>query len=188
MFLQFVLVVALALSGLANAGPHAQGSTAPQERVVARTVAGVSSFPLGLTDTSGAPTGDVRLKKLEIIVPPVEPSGLVSPSEVPLGAQAAAGVVVADHLVASKRVESQIVSSVGFQTLGVTWPEGAKGGAPGGQIRRRAEGAGLKWGRPRAGGGDAAQSSSRSSSGGRTWTPGPADCNHSSSAGFPSAR
>ena len=120
MFLQFVLVVALALSGLANAGPHAQGPTAPQERVVARTVAGVSSFPLGLTDTSGAPTADVRLKKLEIVVPPVEPSGLVSPSEVPLGGQAAAGAVVADHLVASKRVESQIVSSEGFQTLGVT--------------------------------------------------------------------
>jgi N-acetylmuramoyl-L-alanine amidase len=144
MYLQFVLAALLALSGLASPAPQAQDSSAPQNRVVGQTVAGASASTVTAdrTDASGAPSDGVQLKDLAIVVPPVEPSGQVATPDGPLETQTAAGVVVADQLVTPKRVESEVVKAVGFQTLGVTWPEKAKVGDLGGQVRTRTHG---KW-------------------------------------------
>jgi len=72
-------------------------------------------------------------------------------TDVPPQAQAAAGVVVADQLVTSNRVESEVVQSVGFQTLGVTWPENAKVGDLGGPGQDQDQREVVGVGRPRAG-------------------------------------
>ena len=147
MFLQFALVAILALSGLTGPAPRAQDSSAPKDRVVAQTVAGGSASTVtpGVTGAPGTPSDGVSVKKLDIVVPPVEPSGKVATPDRPLETQGAAGVVVADQLVAPKRVESKVVEAAGFQTLGVTWPKEAAVGDLGGQVRTRTDGKWSKW-------------------------------------------
>ena len=145
MFLQFAVVVVLALSGLASPAPLARDSSAPQDRVVAKTASNASTAPPGLTGASGAGSDGMLLKDLDIVVPPVGPSGEVAKPAAPLKTQAAAGVVVADQLVTPKRVESEVVKAVGFQTLGVTWPERAQVGGLGAQVRTRTDGEWSKW-------------------------------------------
>ena len=142
MYLQFVVVALLTLSGLVSPAPPGRDSLAPQDRLVAHSVSGASTGTPGRTGVSGARSDGVLLKDLDIVVPPIEPSGAVATPDAPLKAQAAAGVVVADQLIAPKRVESEVVKSVGFQTLGVTWPKKAKVGDLRGQVRARTAG---KW-------------------------------------------
>jgi hypothetical protein len=147
MYLPIVLAALLALSGLASPAPQAKSSSTPQERVVRQTVAGASTGTVspGLTVATGAPSPGVSLKALDIVVPPVQPSGAVVTPSAPLESQAAAGVVVADQLVAPKRVESEVVNATGFQTLGVTWPKNASVGNLGGQVRTRINGTWSGW-------------------------------------------
>ena len=145
MFLQFAVVVVLALSGLASPAPLARDASAPQDRVVAKTASNASTAPPGLAGASGVRSDGVLLKDLDIVVPPVGPSGEVAKPAAPLETQAAAGVVVADQLVTPKRVESEVVKAVGFQTLGVTWPERAQVGGLGAQVRTRTDGEWSKW-------------------------------------------
>jgi N-acetylmuramoyl-L-alanine amidase/Domain of unknown function (DUF4214) len=146
MFLQFVLVVVLAFSGLTSSAFRAQDSSGAQHGVD-QIVAGASGRTVNtvLRGASGTPSDGVVLKDLDIVVPPVEPSGEVVKPVTPLETQAAAGVVVADQLVTPKRVESEVVKSAGFQTLGVTWPETAQVGGLGGQVRTRTDGKWSKW-------------------------------------------
>src|SRR5450759_116818 len=106
MFLQFALVVVLAFSGLTRSAFRAQDSSGAQhgvDQIVAR--ASARTAITGLSGASGARSDGVVLKDLNIVVPPVEPSGDVVKPVAPLETQAAAGVVVADQLVAPKRVE-----------------------------------------------------------------------------------
>ena len=165
MFLQFALVVVLALSGLASHASQVRDSSVPQDRVVGHRVSGANVVTTALTaasgaaasgaaasgaSASGASASDARpdggsLKDLDIVVPPLKPSGAVANPRVPLKTQAASGVVVADQLVTPKRVESQVVSTAGFQTLGMTWPEKAKVGDLGGQVRTRTSGKWSTW-------------------------------------------
>jgi len=142
MLLQLVMVVVLALYGFASSAPGIRGSSTSQDRVVAQKVSGASAATQVLTSDSGHRSDGELLKDLDVVVPPVEPSDKVAKPDVPPQTQAAAGVVVADQLVTSNRVESEVVQSVGFQTLGVTWPENAKVGDLGGQVRTRTNG---KW-------------------------------------------
>jgi hypothetical protein len=144
MYLQFVLAAWLVLSGLISPATQAHGSKAPQAQVVERTFAGVSTkaTQAGLTEAAGSKPDGVVLKDLDIVVPPVKSSDTVATPGGPLETQAAPGVVVADQLVAPKRVESEVVNAAGFQTLGVTWPETAKVGDLGSQVRTRTNG---KW-------------------------------------------
>ena len=153
MLLRLVVVGVLALAGFARSAPGIRGSSTSQGRVVAQKVSGASAATQVLTSDSGHRSDGVLLKDLDVVVPPVEPSDKVVKPDVPPQAQAAAGVVVADQLVTSNRVESEVVQSVGFQTLGVTWPENAKGGDLGGQVRTRTNGAWLGGGAPARGGG-----------------------------------
>jgi len=143
MFLQFALVVVLALSGIASPSFRAQGSSG-REKGVDRIVAGASARTVtaGLSGATGVPSDGVVLKDVNIVVPPVGPSSTVAAPNAPLEAQAAPGVVVADQLVAPKRVESEVVKATGYQTLGVTWPKNASVGNLGGQVRTRTNG---KW-------------------------------------------
>jgi hypothetical protein len=143
-FLQFALVVVMTLSGLASPAFQARDSSAPQDRVVGQTVSGATTATPALRGASGARSGGVLFKDLDIIVPPVAP-GQVATSVAPLKSTAAAGVVDADQLVAPRRVESEVVSAAGFQTLGVTWPEKAKVGDLGGQVRTRTDGKWSTW-------------------------------------------
>jgi N-acetylmuramoyl-L-alanine amidase/Domain of unknown function (DUF4214) len=146
MFLQFALVVVLAFSALSSPAGAAQDLTGPQngvDQIVARAGAGTAISGVG--GASGPRSDGVVLKDLDIVVPPVEPSGAVVMPVAPLETQAAAGVVVADQLVAPKRVESEVVKSAGFQTLGVTWPETAQVRGLGGQVRTRTDGKWSKW-------------------------------------------
>jgi N-acetylmuramoyl-L-alanine amidase/Domain of unknown function (DUF4214) len=141
MYLQFLLAAVLALSGVAAQPPQAQDSPAPQGRVVSQSVALASTVTPDPAPPVVPPAG-VSLKDISIVVPPVQPSVAVAAPNAPLEAQAAAGVVVADQLVAPKRVESEVVKVTGFQTLGMTWPKKAKVGDLGGQVRTRTKG---KW-------------------------------------------
>lgn len=84
-------------------------------------------------------------QSLDIVVPPVTRSDKVARPPASLKTQAAADVVVADQLVAPKRVESEVVKSAGFQTLGVTWPEKAMVGDLGAQVRTRSNGNWSGW-------------------------------------------
>ena len=147
MYVPFVLAALLALSGLVGPAPQTQGSSAPQKHVVGQTAAGAKSSTVTAvpTDAVGAPPDGASLKNLDIVVPPVKPSVTVAAPDAPLESQAAAGVVVADQLVAPKRVESEVVKAAGFQTLGVTWPEQAKVGDLGGQVRTRTRGKWSAW-------------------------------------------
>jgi hypothetical protein len=144
MFLPIVLAVLLALSGLASPPPQARNSPTPREGAVGQTVASASAGTgsPGLSAATGAPSSGVSLKDINIVVPPVQPSVAVAAPNTPLEAQADAGVVVADQLVAPKRVESEVVKATGYQTLGVTWPKNASVGNLGGQVRTRTNG---KW-------------------------------------------
>jgi N-acetylmuramoyl-L-alanine amidase len=141
MYVQLVLVALLAISGLAGPAPSAQDSSAPQERVVSQTVTGASTVTADPAPPV-APPPAVSLKNVDIVVPPVQPSGTVAAPNAPLEAQAAPGVVVADQLVAPKRVESEVVKATGFQMLGVSWPKNASVGDLGSQFRTRTNG---KW-------------------------------------------
>ena len=125
------------LAGVAAAGvltvPGAIGSTATR----------YGTTTLGGTTTSGGtlPNG-VWLKKIGIVVPPLNALGEVVTPKGALKSQARANVVVADQRVAAKRVESEVVEAGAFQTLGVTWPVGAKVSDLGAQVRTRTAG---KW-------------------------------------------
>ncbi|MEP7368005.1 MAG: N-acetylmuramoyl-L-alanine amidase [Dermatophilaceae bacterium] len=144
MYLQFVLAALLTLTGLVVPAPHGHDSSGRQNTVVGHTVDRAGTATPERTLPAGASTGDARLTKLDIIVPPIEPSGTVAAPPVPLGAMSA-GRVVADELVTARRVESRVVDATGFQTLGVTWPEGTRVGDLGGQVRTRSKGRWSSW-------------------------------------------
>ena len=141
MFLQLALALVLALSGLVTPAP-ARDSSAHQGGAVAQTASASSATTKGLPSAAGAPSDGVVLKNVDIVVPPVQPSGTVAAPNAPLEAQATPGVVVADQLVAPKRVESEVVKATGYQTLGVSWPKNASVGDLGSQFRTRTNG---KW-------------------------------------------
>ena len=135
MYLQFAVAALLALTGLAGPVHRAQEPSANPDRAVVQTASG---------DTP-SPDAGVSVQERDIVVPPVEPSGVVAKPDVPLATPAAAPAVVADQPIGSKRLESDVVQAAGFQTLGVTWPEGADVGGLGAQVRTRADGTWSTW-------------------------------------------
>lgn len=153
MYLHFAIVALLSLSGLASPATRAQDSSAPRDHVVGQTVDGARTATPNRSGAPGAPPDGVVLKDLDIIVPPVEPSDTVATPGAPLEAQAAAGVVVADQLVAPKRVESEVVEAVGYQTIGVTWPENARVSDLDAEVRTRSDGKWSEWVDLESGGG-----------------------------------
>ena len=147
MSLQLALVASMALSGLVTPTLHSQEPSTPRQTIVAQTVPGVStSAPSADRKSgSGARSGRVLVRELDVVVPPVGASDRVAPLAAALRTQAVGGVVVADRLVAPKRVESEVVKAAGFQTLGVTWPKQARPGDLGAQVRTRTDGRWSSW-------------------------------------------
>ncbi|MCL3862725.1 DUF4214 domain-containing protein [Actinotalea sp. K2] len=81
----------------------------------------------------------MTLEEIAVVVPAVEPTGeVIQPTDLPL-AQADDAVIVTDQLVGDGRVESEVVETDGFQTLGVTWPQDASVDGLDVQVRTRAE-------------------------------------------------
>jgi hypothetical protein len=87
---------------------------------------------------SAAPSSDPTVTKLAVVVPPVSPvSGqVVQTSELQV-ARAAGDVIAADQIASGQRVESGVVETNSFQTVGVTWPGNAQVDTLGAQIRTR---------------------------------------------------
>jgi len=142
-YLNFVLAALLAAS--AFAGPALQSpDSSPSRQSVGQAVAGAGVSTVVPNQSAAKPDAG-SVKTLDILVPPVKPSDTVVAPSRPLKTQAAPGVVVADRLVAPKRVESEIVKAAGIQMVGVTWPKTAKPGDLGAQVRTRTAGKWSKW-------------------------------------------
>ena len=134
MYLKFALVALLALSSLVNTSNGSPDARPSPESPGAHT-----------SSLAPAPADGVTLEEIDVVVPPVADAPGQTPTESLLEPQADRTEVVADHLVTPERVESEVVESTGFQTLGVTWPEGAEVSDLGGQVRTRSEGAWSEW-------------------------------------------
>ncbi|MGV8968046.1 MAG: N-acetylmuramoyl-L-alanine amidase, partial [Cellulomonas sp.] len=137
-----VLVTILTLTGLLGPGP----ASAPFSATVAAP--STSSGPTDPVSTAAEPgsSDGVSVRVLDIVVPSVTPSGQVGEPNGDAGMDGTADSVVADQLVASERLESNVVDAAGFQTLGVTWPEGEDVTDLGAQVRTRVDGKWSPWG------------------------------------------
>lgn len=138
MFIRLLLSVVLAafVSGpeaavLAGAAPSASAPTvASHGGAVARPVVLGSSSPT-------APQVDQRT----VVVPPVAPSGQVQPSNGPTPP----GALVASEAAQHGRVQSAVLETHGFQTVGVTWPAGADVSRLEAEVRTRSAGVWSDW-------------------------------------------
>lgn len=133
MYLPIVLIALLAVTGLADSPDRAH--EVPVAEMSTTTPAAVSpTVPDGVT-----------VEQLDIVVPAVDAAGAVAAADAVPEVRANSGRVVADHLVASKRVASEVVPAAEFQTLGVTWPEGTDVSTLGGTYRTRTNGTWSDW-------------------------------------------
>jgi uncharacterized protein with LGFP repeats len=136
MLMRLVLVAALLFSGSGVAGARAAAS-------LARTATSVSAAtPAPSVDTTAASSGDVSMTEHDVVVPAVEPTGRVVESPDVVAAQHDDRSIVADKVVKADRIESAVVQTDTFQTLGVTWPKDAQIDDLAAQVRTRA---GDKW-------------------------------------------
>ena len=127
MYLQLAFAALLALTGLAGPAQNPSGHVAAPAPASAAT--------------SDAPSDGAALARLDVVVPPVAASAAAAPAV----SGATANSVVADQLVAPKRLETKVVEAADFQTVGVTWPEGSDIAGLGAQVRTRADGTWSTW-------------------------------------------
>jgi hypothetical protein len=122
MLIRLIVAVALVIAG---ASPAAVASVA--EFAGSSPVAAAPAAPTPAAATSSdvqSQGGGVAFTALDVVVPPVEPSGHVVESQDVIDARRSGNAVVADTVAPADRVESAAVETKTFQTLGVTWPEG----------------------------------------------------------------
>ena len=131
MLVRLVIMAALFAPGLCAADAGVTSGSAPAistaTAVAARTVADV------------AKPDDVSLTQRNVVVPAVDPAGDVVVSPKVLSAQRDDNAIVADRVVQSDRVESAVVLTATFQTVGVTWPEGANVDNLAAKVRTRSD-------------------------------------------------
>ena len=135
----------VALLGGVVAGPAASGMVPASARPEA-SGGRVSVVPAERTQPTADDAADVpdgSLAEVEVVVPAVTAGEIEESPEVMAG-RADASVVVADEVVAD-RVASEVVETDGFQTLGVTWPEGSDVAGLAAQVRVRADGEWSGW-------------------------------------------
>ncbi|WP_149205398.1 DUF4214 domain-containing protein [Actinotalea subterranea] len=132
-----VLLSLAAVSPAASAAP----SSAPVTPVVTDTGSAAGS------EQPAQGVDEVSVTELEVVVPAVEPSsGDVVETPALVEAQAAPDAVAADQPVAgTERVESDVVETDEFQTLGVTWPADAVVDDLGVEVRARVDGQWGEW-------------------------------------------
>lgn len=135
MLIRLIVAVALVVAG---SPPAVVAGVA--ERAWSSPAAVVPDAPrsAAVTPADVQPQGDgVSFTALDVVVPAVEPSGQVVESQDVIDARRSDDAVVADTVVPADRVESAVVETQTFQTLGVTWPEGADVGGLAAQVRTR---------------------------------------------------
>ena len=145
--------VALLTAASTAASPAAAAPGAgPTDRVTVSADQGVTADGLMViaptTVTTGLPTGplpEVDVTEMDVVVPAIEASGDVVATPEVLDAQAEPDVIVTDDVVAGDRVESAVVETDGFQTLGVTWPSDAEVDDLGLEVRTRDGGEWTEW-------------------------------------------
>ncbi|HEX7805350.1 MAG TPA: hypothetical protein VF413_04230, partial [Cellulomonas sp.] len=120
MLMRLVLVAALLFSGSGVAATRA--ALNPAHTVSSATAA----TPAPSASAPVASGGAVSMTEHDVVVPAVEPTGRVVESPDVVAAQHDAKAIVADKVATSDRIESAIVETDKFQTLGVTWPKNAR--------------------------------------------------------------
>ncbi len=88
-------------------------------------------------DGADAAGGDVQVTQVDVVVPVVDPSGEVVATPELSAADEAPQALAADAVEADGRVASEVLETDGFQTLGVTWPEGSDVGGLEPAVRTR---------------------------------------------------
>ena len=139
MYFRFAIAAILALSGLTNPASEARETLAPELQAEATSVATEA-----VADASAAPDG-VTVEEHDLLVPAVGPTGEVVATRAVTAARAAGDVIVTEQVVTADRIESEVIETGDFQTLGVTWPDDAGVGDVGARVRTRADGAWSTW-------------------------------------------
>ncbi|NTW41585.1 MAG: hypothetical protein HGA44_17180, partial [Cellulomonadaceae bacterium] len=139
MLLRYALSFVLAVTGAGIPATVLGGLTAARGDTAQVTTA---------VATEAQPSAEVRVEEVDLVVAPVdeslEASGGAEPSPTP-EVSPADDVVVADALTAAGRVETAVVDTEGFQTLGVTWPVDADADQLDPQVRTLADGEWSDW-------------------------------------------
>ena len=117
--------------------------------VATSALAGQRPSSTGVLTSAPEPTPGtepaVTVTEIPVVVPPVTGGldALTSP-QAPRG-EAAGEITVTDEVAVSGRVESEVVETESFQTLGLTWPAGVEVGDLQAQVRTRSDGAWTEW-------------------------------------------
>lgn len=144
MYLQFALAALLALTGFAY--PAGPATKAPHNSEV---VVGVSAEDLAaaaaVVPAVAADAETIGQEDIPIVVAPVDDAVRGTTDETVPEVEPLPLEVVADALSAPGRVTSEVVDATGFQTVGVTWPEGAAVTDLEGQVRTSTDGVWSQW-------------------------------------------
>jgi hypothetical protein len=135
MLFRLLVAVALLFAGV----PAADGVVATSQP------ARVPAAPAASQVAVDTPAVQATVTEHDVVVPAVKPAvGIVTSPDV-LTAQETAGAIVTDNIVAANRVESPVIETGAFQTLGLTWPRDVAVGSLGGQVRTRTAGTWSTW-------------------------------------------
>ena len=141
MLARLALVGVLVLTTGTQAAPAEAPAPAALAPVSRASVAGNASLSSATATLAAAePVEGVSFTEVDLVVPAVEPGGELTE----LGAPGDSEAVVAD-VVLGDRVETAVVETEGFQTLGVTWPQGADVEALEPEVRTRNDGEWSDW-------------------------------------------
>ncbi|QTE30247.1 peptidoglycan recognition protein family protein [Pengzhenrongella sicca] len=145
MYMQFALAALLALTGLAYPAGTASEDAGSAQAVRGVTTNALAAAASGVKTAEGSDAEPIAQADIPIVVPPVDEAvagaaDATIPAVEPLPLE-----VVADELSAPGRVTSEVVDATGFQTVGVTWPEGAAVADLEGQVRTSTDGVWSPW-------------------------------------------
>ena len=135
MIIPLVLVGALVLAAPAVALPQADAAQTPTSVVDAGPVV-AAEVP---TDPGSATDG---FAEIIVVVPALDRAGTLGALLAP---EVVADAVTADRVASGQRVQTAVVETEEFQTLGMTWPGEADVAGLGAQVRTRADGEWSEW-------------------------------------------
>jgi len=137
---------ALAVALLGVVVPSSAASPGASETAQAPVVEDVGVLPAVAStagDEAASGTPDSTLVELPVVVPPVDGDVVEETPEL-LAARDEPDAIVAEEVVA-ERVSTEVVTTDEFQTIGVTWPEGADAAALEPQVRVMTDGEWSGW-------------------------------------------
>ncbi len=142
MFLRLVVSIATLFAGIPAAGiVGIAASPRVGTSVVATTAA---STPVSTSSSSVAPDKPMITDR-DVVVPPADPAGDAVATPGGLTAQSTNDRIVTDERGGQGRLESAVVETGAFQTLGLTWPTGTAVTGLGAQVRTRVDGVWSGW-------------------------------------------